>query len=172
MERKFRDAVADRSEVETELGKSKTRVADLELELHSVDRHAKRLETDKNIVLKTADREMEEAKDELEKSRHELEDLDLTIAQLRAVRSFLCIQRSNIIVSRFSESCFPRFFYSCSKLDHFLVDIRIHCLRYNSMFVETLNEQTLLKTWIILKKSLWHLKKNLQIEYISMVWMH
>jgi len=85
MERKFRDAASDRGEVESELGKFKTRVSDLELELQSVDRHAKRLQTDKNIVLKTADREMEEAKDELEKSRHELEDLDLTIAQIRAV---------------------------------------------------------------------------------------
>lgn len=89
MERKFRDSLADRNDVEVELGKFKTRVGDLELELQSVDRHAKRLETDKNIVLKTADREMEEAKDELEKSRHELEDLDLTIAQLRAVSSLL-----------------------------------------------------------------------------------
>ncbi|XP_052276552.1 centrosomal protein of 135 kDa-like isoform X1 [Dreissena polymorpha] len=84
MERKFRDAVADRSEVETELGKCKAHLSDLELELQSVDRHAKRLETDRSIVLKTADREMEEAKDELEKSRHELEDLDINIAKLKA----------------------------------------------------------------------------------------
>ncbi|XP_060554868.1 centrosomal protein of 135 kDa-like isoform X3 [Ruditapes philippinarum] len=84
MERKFRDAVADRAEVETDLSKYKARMSDLELEFQSVDRHAKRLETDKSIVLKTADREMEEAKGELEKSRHEMEDLDVEIAQLRA----------------------------------------------------------------------------------------
>ncbi|KAL4230126.1 hypothetical protein ACF0H5_010511 [Mactra antiquata] len=83
MERKYRDAVTDRSETETELAKYKAQLGDLELELQSVDRHAKRLETDKNIVLKTADREMIEAKGELEKSRHELEDLDMEIVQLR-----------------------------------------------------------------------------------------
>ncbi|XP_052794849.1 centrosomal protein of 135 kDa-like isoform X3 [Mya arenaria] len=84
MERKFRDAVTDRSEIETDLSKAQARISDLELDLQNVDRHAKRIETDRNIVLKTADKEMIEAKDELEKSRHELEDLDLTIAQLRA----------------------------------------------------------------------------------------
>ncbi|XP_053399484.1 centrosomal protein of 135 kDa-like isoform X2 [Mercenaria mercenaria] len=84
MDRKYRDAVTDRSEVESDLAKYKARMSDLELEFQSVDRHAKRLETDKSIVLKTADREMEEAKGELEKSRHEMEDLDVEIAQLRA----------------------------------------------------------------------------------------
>lgn len=84
IDRKYRDAVTDRSEVESELTKYKARLSDLEMEYQSVDRHAKRLETDKNIVLKTADREMEEAKEELEKSRHEMEDLDLEIAQLKA----------------------------------------------------------------------------------------
>jgi len=85
MERKYRDTVAERSEVETDLGKMRGRVSDLELELKNVDRVARRLETDKNLVLKTADAEMEEAKGELEKSRHELQDLDINIANLRAV---------------------------------------------------------------------------------------
>lgn len=85
VERKYRDSVADRGDVESELAKYKARLGDLELELQSVDRHAKRLETDKSIVLKTADREMIEAKGELEKSRHELEDLDIEIAQIKAV---------------------------------------------------------------------------------------
>lgn len=90
VDRKYRDAMAERSEMDAELTKYKARFSDLELEFQSVDRHAKRLETDKNIVLKTADREMEEAKDELEKSRHEMEDLDLEIAQLKAVSSLHC----------------------------------------------------------------------------------
>jgi chromosome segregation ATPase len=98
MERKFRDAVSDRAEVETDLSKYKARMSDLELELQSVDRHAKRLETDKTIVLKTADREMEEAKGELEKSRHEMEDLDVEIAQLRAVSKWALLTNLEILL--------------------------------------------------------------------------
>lgn len=38
------------------------RIQELELDLRDVDRMAKRLETDKNQVVRTADREMMEAK--------------------------------------------------------------------------------------------------------------
>ena len=62
MERKYRDAMANKDEVDTINAKLKSRNNELELELQDVDRLAKRLETDKSFVLKTADREMTEAK--------------------------------------------------------------------------------------------------------------
>ena len=91
MEKKYREAMAEKNDIELDLNKYKTKMNDMELELHDVDRINKRLESDKNLVMKTADREMVEAKDELEKSRHELEDQDREIAALRAVSHFLKI---------------------------------------------------------------------------------
>uniref|UniRef100_A0A2C9JE12 Centrosomal protein of 135 kDa n=1 Tax=Biomphalaria glabrata TaxID=6526 RepID=A0A2C9JE12_BIOGL len=69
----------------------KLREANLELEtvLSDKERVAKKLQADKQIVVQAADREMSEAKDELEKSRFELEDMDLTVAQLKAEQNRL-----------------------------------------------------------------------------------
>ena len=54
--------MANKDEVDILNSKLKSRNNELEMELQDVDRLAKRLETDKSIVLKTADREMVEAK--------------------------------------------------------------------------------------------------------------
>ena len=54
--------MSNRDETDLLNSKLKSRNTELELELQDVDRHAKRLETDKSFVLKTADREMLEAK--------------------------------------------------------------------------------------------------------------
>ena len=62
MDRKYREALANKDEVDMVNSKLKSRNNELELELQDVDRLAKRLETDKSFVLKTADREMSEAK--------------------------------------------------------------------------------------------------------------
>ncbi|KAL8621049.1 hypothetical protein ACOMHN_040574 [Nucella lapillus] len=84
LERKLADARITTEDAESKLSRSTMRNRDLERELHSMDFMAKRLQTDKNVVVSAADREMGEAKTELEKSRYELEDLDNTLAQLRA----------------------------------------------------------------------------------------
>ena len=62
MDRKYREAMSNKDEVDILNSKLKSRNNELEMELQDVDRLAKRLETDKSIVLKTADREMGEAK--------------------------------------------------------------------------------------------------------------
>ena len=54
--------MSNRDETDLLNSKLKSRNTELELELQDVDRLAKRLETDKSFVLKTADREMLEAK--------------------------------------------------------------------------------------------------------------
>lgn len=91
MERKLHDSNNERDDCESQLSKLQlknreleSRNRELEYDLKDVDLMAKRLQVDKEDVVKTADREMGEAKDELEKSRHELEDLDLNLAQLKA----------------------------------------------------------------------------------------
>ena len=61
-DRKYREAMANKDEVDILNSKLKSRNNELEMELQDVDRLAKRLETDKSFVLKTADREMIEAK--------------------------------------------------------------------------------------------------------------
>ena len=48
----------------------------------SQERQALRLEKDKEVVVRAADREMKEANVELEKSRIELENMDLMVAQV------------------------------------------------------------------------------------------
>ena len=69
MERKMNDALSTRDEYESEASKLKlktrqleARNKELEYDLNDVDRMAKRLQTDKDIVVKEADREMTEAK--------------------------------------------------------------------------------------------------------------
>ena len=62
VDRKYREAMSNRDETDLLNSKLKSRNTELELELQDVDRLAKRLETDKSFVLKTADREMLEAK--------------------------------------------------------------------------------------------------------------
>ncbi|XP_059152466.1 centrosomal protein of 135 kDa-like isoform X1 [Physella acuta] len=75
----------------------KLREANYQLDSALTDRErvAKKLQVDKEIVVQAADREMNEAKDELEKSRHELEDMDLTVAQLKAEQSRLIKELSD-----------------------------------------------------------------------------
>ncbi|CAL1543301.1 unnamed protein product [Lymnaea stagnalis] len=75
----------------------KLREANFQLEtvLTDKERVARKLQTDKQIVVQAADREMSEAKDELEKSRYELEDMDLTVAQLKAEQSRLIKELSD-----------------------------------------------------------------------------
>ena len=68
------------------------------LGLQDVDRMAKQLRLDKDTVVRTADMEILEAKNELEKSRTELESLDLEVAQLQAV-SFTLVQRHCVFPS-------------------------------------------------------------------------
>ncbi|OWF52870.1 centrosomal protein of 135 kDa-like isoform X1 [Mizuhopecten yessoensis] len=91
MERKLQDSNNERDNCDSQLSKFQlknreleSRNRELEYDLKDVDLMAKRLQVDKEDVVKTADREMGEAKDELEKSRHELEDLDLNLAQYKA----------------------------------------------------------------------------------------
>lgn len=103
MERKMNEALATRDEYESMSSKMnlKTRQLEaknkeLEYDLNDVDRMAKRLQSDKEIVVKEADREMNEAKDELEKSRHELEDLDQVVAELKAGNQSLSIQQAEL----------------------------------------------------------------------------
>ncbi|XP_025088561.1 testis-specific gene 10 protein-like isoform X3 [Pomacea canaliculata] len=89
LERKLSDYRLSAEDAESRLVKSVARNRELEMELKGVDRMAKKLQTDKDVVVRAADREMGEAKEELEKSRHELEDLDMQIAQLKAENSRL-----------------------------------------------------------------------------------
>ncbi|XP_052078400.1 testis-specific gene 10 protein-like isoform X3 [Mytilus californianus] len=103
MDRKMNEALATRDEYESMSSKMnlKTRQLEaknkeLEYDLNDVDRMAKRLQSDKEIVVKEADREMNEAKDELEKSRHELEDLDQVVAELKAGNQSLSIQQAEL----------------------------------------------------------------------------
>lgn len=84
LERKLADSRLLGDDTETKLSRAQARFRELELELKDADLVTKRLQTDKDVVVRAADREMGEAKDELEKSRHELEDLDNNISQLRA----------------------------------------------------------------------------------------
>lgn len=69
MERKVKEATIVREESEANLSHYKAqtdelnlRNKELELELNDVDRLAKKMQLDKNLVVKTADREMLEAK--------------------------------------------------------------------------------------------------------------
>lgn len=69
MERKMNEALSTRDEYESEASKFKLQTRqlqaknkELEFDLNDVDRMAKRLQTDKDIVVKEADREMTEAK--------------------------------------------------------------------------------------------------------------
>ncbi|VDH93692.1 Hypothetical predicted protein [Mytilus galloprovincialis] len=103
MDRKMNEALATRDEYESMSSKMnlKTRQLEaknkeLEYDLNDVDRMAKRLQCDKEIVVKEADREMTEAKDELEKSRHELEDLDQVVAELKAGNQSLSRQQAEL----------------------------------------------------------------------------
>ncbi len=65
---------------------------ELERSLHDVDSMARALQTEKDVALLTADREISEAKVELEKSRTELETMDMQVIRLKAVSSiFLSI---------------------------------------------------------------------------------
>ncbi|CAG5129994.1 unnamed protein product [Candidula unifasciata] len=88
-ERKLREVSHQLDAVESKASIYQSKSQDLESALSDKERVTKKLQTDKNIVVEAADREMNEAKDELEKSRHELEDMDLTVAQLRAEQSRL-----------------------------------------------------------------------------------
>ncbi len=63
---------------------------ELERSLHDVDSMARALQTEKDVALLTADREISEAKVELEKSRTELETMDMQVIRLKAVSSFFC----------------------------------------------------------------------------------
>ncbi|XP_067662962.1 centrosomal protein of 135 kDa-like isoform X1 [Haliotis asinina] len=83
LERKLHDSNYKISDADSKLMKRQSQIRDLEAELQDVDRIAKRIQGDKEKVVKTADREMLEAKEELEKSRFELEGLDLTVAQYK-----------------------------------------------------------------------------------------
>ena len=69
MERKMNEVLSTRDECESEASKFKLQTRqlqaknkELEFDLNDVDRMAKRLQTDKDIVVKEADREMTEAK--------------------------------------------------------------------------------------------------------------
>ncbi|XP_076445989.1 centrosomal protein of 135 kDa-like isoform X2 [Babylonia areolata] len=84
LERKLADTRISAEDAESKLSRATMRNRDLERELHNMDFMAKKLQTDKDVVVHTADKEMGEAKTELEKSRYELEDLDNTVAQLKA----------------------------------------------------------------------------------------
>ncbi|XP_055958999.1 testis-specific gene 10 protein isoform X2 [Patella vulgata] len=86
-ERKYQDSMISKDDTDLKMAKLQARNRELELELKDVDRMAKRLQTDKEFVVKTADREMEEAKDELEKSRIELEGMDMTVSQFKSERN-------------------------------------------------------------------------------------
>jgi len=73
MERKLHDSTLTRDEVESQLSKTQLRNRELEAknkeleyDLNDVDLVAKRLQSDKDIVVKTADREMTEAKVRIE----------------------------------------------------------------------------------------------------------
>jgi len=94
-ERKMREfnLLAEDSHIKAHSLKTKTR--ELEHELSDRERMALKYKTEKDVVVRAADREMNEAKDELEKSRNELEDLDFTVAQLKTDNSRLIKEMSN-----------------------------------------------------------------------------
>jgi hypothetical protein len=69
VDRKYQDCNAVKEDLEVNLSKSRltirdqeARIKELELDLRDIDLTAKRLESDKNHVVRTADREMMEAK--------------------------------------------------------------------------------------------------------------
>ncbi|XP_076467897.1 centrosomal protein of 135 kDa-like [Babylonia areolata] len=84
LERKLTESRVAAEEAESKFSRAKAHNLELECQLQEVDQVAAKLQVDKDAVVRTADREMGEAKTELEKSRYELEDLDNTIAQFRA----------------------------------------------------------------------------------------
>ncbi|GFS26865.1 centrosomal protein of 135 kDa-like [Elysia marginata] len=88
-ERKLRDATMQLDAVENKAETYQSKSRDLEYVLGDQERRAKQLAADKASVVIAADREMNEAKEELEKSRHELEDMDLTVAQMKAEQNRL-----------------------------------------------------------------------------------
>ncbi|BFZ24412.1 hypothetical protein BsWGS_27451 [Bradybaena similaris] len=95
-ERKLREVSHQLDAVESKASIYQSKSRDLENALSDKDRVTKKLQTDKNVVVEAADREMNEAKDELEKSRHELEDMDLTVAQLRAEQTRLVKELADV----------------------------------------------------------------------------
>ncbi|XP_064608998.1 centrosomal protein of 135 kDa-like [Liolophura sinensis] len=84
LEMKMKESTLAQEESESKARRYQARITDLELELSDVDRMAKRLQSDKEFVVKAADNELSEAKVELEKSRYELEGLDLETSQMKA----------------------------------------------------------------------------------------
>ncbi|KAL8598704.1 hypothetical protein ACOMHN_033268 [Nucella lapillus] len=84
LERKLADSRLTAEEAESSCGRAKARSLELERQLQNVDQVATKLQVDKDVVIRAADREMGQAKNELEKSRHELEDLDNSLVQLKA----------------------------------------------------------------------------------------
>ena len=60
---------------------------DLKNSLQDVDFMAKRLQVDKDLAIKTADREIDEVKNQLLKSRAELENMDYEVAQLKTEKA-------------------------------------------------------------------------------------
>ncbi|XP_046325816.2 centrosomal protein of 135 kDa-like isoform X2 [Haliotis rufescens] len=63
LERKLHDSNYKITDADSKLMKRQSQIRDLEAELHDVDRIAKRIQGDKEKVVKTADREMFEAKE-------------------------------------------------------------------------------------------------------------
>ena len=62
LERKLTDARVQAEDFESKYARAQTRIRELEFELKGVDRMAKQLQTDKDVVVRAADREMGEAK--------------------------------------------------------------------------------------------------------------
>ena len=62
LERRLADSQAVAEEAETKYSRAKALTLDLEYQLQGVDRAAAKLQTDKDVVIRAADREMGEAK--------------------------------------------------------------------------------------------------------------
>ncbi|OPJ71146.1 centrosomal protein of isoform B [Patagioenas fasciata monilis] len=103
LENRIQDLLDSKQNVTSEVVHLSNKNEELCQELNEIDHLAQQLERHKEIVLETADKEIEEAKKEIERKHNEIQDLEETVTRLK---SELCsCRREN---ERLSEELFGK----------------------------------------------------------------
>ncbi|XP_064005376.1 centrosomal protein of 135 kDa isoform X2 [Pogoniulus pusillus] len=84
LENRIQDLLDSKQNVTSEVVQLSNKNEELCQELNEIDHLAQQLERHKEIVLETADKEIGEAKKELERKHSEIQDLEETVTQLKA----------------------------------------------------------------------------------------
>ncbi|GAB1601649.1 centrosomal protein of 135 kDa-like [Argonauta hians] len=96
LQKRLQHSSEKRDDVQDEVIKLNKKNADLQLQMRSIDRKAKLLQSDKEYVVKAADSEINVAKKELHKSRQQLDDLDRCISQLKSENGHLQVELESL----------------------------------------------------------------------------